>query len=329
MLRSLFGRGKDESEEKEAPTETPKQSAFQRLKNALSKTRKAFTQQIAAILRVGRAIDEEVYEELEEALICADAGVETTLYLMERLRETAKETPLREAPQLLPALKAEIAEILGAAEHVNPTGASPYVILAVGVNGVGKTTTIGKLAARYTSQGMSATLAAGDTFRAAAAEQLEIWSERAGAAFIRQQEGADPASVVYDAIHSARARRSDLLIIDTAGRQHTRANLMQELEKIARVAGRELDGAPHETLLVLDATTGHNAIQQGKRFLEAVPVTGAALTKLDGSAKGGVAVAVKREVGIPIKLVGVGEGIEDLRDFEPSEFVDALFEQEA
>ena len=322
------GNGEDrENGESGSNKEARSGGLLNRFRRALTKTREAFTEHILGALRPGRAIDEEMYEELEEALIGADAGVETTLYLMERLRETASASRLREASQLLPALKAEAAALLGEPSRVElADDAQPYVILMTGVNGVGKTTTAGKLAARFVKSGKRVVIAAADTFRAAAAEQLEIWSERSGAELVRQRAGADPASVVYDAIHASRARGAHALLIDTAGRLHTSRNLMEELAKIARVAGRELPGAPHETLLVLDATTGQNALSQGERFCGAVDVTGIALAKLDGSARGGAALAVRRQLGVPIKLAGVGEGLNDLRDFDPDAYIDALFE---
>jgi fused signal recognition particle receptor len=261
--------------------------------------------------------DDEAWERLEEALIAADVGVPTTAELVSRLEARADLGELGEE------LAREAAELLGEPGRLELDG-PPSVILVVGVNGTGKTTTIGKLASRLSEHGHSVLLAAADTFRAAAEEQLEIWADRSGADFVGSERGGDPAAVAYDAIEAATARGRDVVIVDTAGRLHTQTNLMEELAKVRRVIERRLEGAPHETLLVIDATTGQNGLQQARLFSEVVDVSGVALTKLDGSAKGGVALAVAHELGLPVKLVGVGEGIEDLRPFDPRDFARAL-----
>lgn len=301
-------------------------SFFNKLKDSLSKTRQNLVGKIDQVIHRYKTIDEEIYEELEEALIQADVGVNTAVELVERLRRTVRERREDNAEKLRPMLKELIKETLGEeSAPVNLDGHFPAVIMVVGVNGVGKTTTIGKLAHLYKSEGKKVVLGAADTFRAAAVEQLEIWANRVGVDLIKHREGSDPAAVAFDSLQATRARRADVLIIDTAGRLHTKTNLMEELKKIKRVLGREMPGAPHEVLLILDATNGQNAVSQAKLFGEAVDVTGIALTKLDGSGKGGVVIAVNRSLDIPIKLIGVGEGLEDLRPFNASEFVDALF----
>lgn len=298
---------------------------FDRLKTAVAKTRDALAERVQSVVTGYTRLDPELYEELEEALIQADVGVSTSMALVEGLRRAARERRLTE-PAGLPALLAEqVRAMLGDPAPLILAPAGLSVVLVVGVNGVGKTTTIGKLGHYLKSQGHRVLLAAGDTFRAAASEQLAIWGQRAGCDVIRHGEGADPAAVAYDAIAAARSRGADIVVVDTAGRLHTKANLMEELKKINRVIGREVPGAPHEVLLVLDATTGQNAIQQAKLFREAVGVTGIALTKLDGTARGGVVLAVRQAEGIPVKFIGVGEGIDDLQPFNPDEFATALF----
>jgi fused signal recognition particle receptor len=288
---------------------------FSRLRDSLSKSRRALTQELAsAAFDPG---DELAWERLEEALIRGDVGVRATAELVRRLEARG------DVADLTPALAEEIADLLGEPGTL-AVKAEPSVLLVVGVNGTGKTTTIGKLAQRLRQHGHSVVLGAADTFRAAAEEQLEIWAERAGAAFVGGDRGADPASVAYDAIETAARDGRDVVIVDTAGRLHTQANLMEELAKVRRVIGGKLAGAPHETLLVVDATTGQNGLQQARLFGEAVGVTGVALTKLDGSAKGGIAVAIAYELGLPVKLIGVGEGLEDLRPFDPDDFARAL-----
>ena len=303
--------------ESDTPDETDEQQAgfFGRLRDSLGKTRRAMTEQLAAA--AFDPADDEAWERLEEALIAADVGVPTTAELVRRLEARPDLGELGEA------LAQEAAELLGEPGRLRLDG-PPTVILVVGVNGTGKTTTIGKLAERLREHGHSVILAAADTFRAAAEEQLEIWATRAGADFVGSERGGDPAAVAYDAIEAATARGHDVVIVDTAGRLHTQTNLMEELAKVRRVIERRLEGAPHETLLVVDATTGQNGLQQARLFGEAVDVSGVALTKLDGSAKGGVALAIAHELGLPVKLVGVGEGIDDLRPFDPQDFARAL-----
>ena len=296
-------------------TEEEQAGFFGRLRDSLGKSRRALTDQIAeAAFDTG---DEEAWERLEEALIAADVGVPATAELVRRLEARGV------AGDLTEALVEEATALLGDSGTMN-VQERPSVILVVGVNGTGKTTTIGKLAHHLSEHGRSVLVAAADTFRAAAEEQLEIWADRAGADFVGSARGGDPAAVAYDAIEAATARERDVAIVDTAGRLHTQSNLMEELTKVRRVIEGRLEGAPHETLLVIDATTGQNGVRQAQLFGEAVQVTGVALTKLDGSAKGGVALAISHELGLPVKLIGVGEGIEDLRPFEPEAFARAL-----
>jgi fused signal recognition particle receptor len=289
---------------------------FSRLRDSLAKSRRALTEQIVA---AGfDPADDEAWERLEEALIRADVGVPATAEIVRRLEARGEIGSLSEA------LAEELERLFGAAPTIAVTGPPPRVILVVGVNGTGKTTTIGKLAGKLAEHGRSVVLGAADTFRAAAEEQLEIWAERAGADFVGAARGADPAAVAYDAVEAGRARNKDVVVVDTAGRLHTQSNLMEELAKVRRVIAGRIDGAPHETLLVVDATTGQNGLQQARLFGEAVGVTGVALTKLDGSAKGGVAVAIAHELGLPVKLVGVGEALDDLRPFDAHDFARAL-----
>jgi fused signal recognition particle receptor len=298
-----------------------------RLKMGLSKTHENLVGRIDSLVRGKKQIDGDTLEELEEILITADIGVTTAVELIRTLEQRLKRNELNDGETLKKALKEEIlARLLWQGTPLDTASASPYVILVIGVNGVGKTTTIGKLASKYINEGKRVLLGAGDTFRAAAAEQLEIWGERAGADVIRHKEGADPSAVVFDACKAAVARKSDILIVDTAGRLHTKVNLMEEMKKIRRVLGREIPGAPHETLLILDAATGQNAISQARLFKESAGVTGIALTKLDGTAKGGIVVAVSNEFRIPVRFIGVGESVEDLREFDPAQFVEAIFQ---
>lgn len=299
---------------------------FDKLKAGLEKTRKSFTEKIEQLV-VGYAnIDDDFIDDLEAVLLSADVGVKTVDILIGEVRKGIKSKEIQSPEQLKPFLQEKISHILMQGSTDSKLVAQPpTVIVVVGVNGVGKTTTIGKLSSYYKEQGYKVMLAAGDTFRAAAIEQLEIWGNRTNADVIKHTQGSDPAAVAFDAIQSAKARGADVLIVDTAGRLHTKSNLMEELKKIRRVIARELPGAPHETLLVLDATTGQNAISQAKIFSEAADVTGVVLTKLDGTAKGGVVVAIKNELGLPIKWIGIGEGINDLRPFAPQEFAQALF----
>ena len=308
----------------EEPEET-KEGLFARLRKGLSKTHTGLFGRLGEVLSK-KEIDESVWDDFEETLIMADIGVGTTMKLRERIGASIQKKSLRDADAITGALKEEILRILKTAEG-SPIRIStrPYVIMVAGVNGVGKTTTIGKLANRLKKENLSVMVAAGDTFRAAATEQLEIWSKRVGSDFIKGQSGADPSAVAFDAVKAASARGTDVLIIDTAGRLHTKGNLMEEIKKMKRVISRELAEAPNETLLVLDATTGQNAIQQAKMFNEALDVTGIVLTKLDGTAKGGVIVAIADELNIPVKYIGIGESLSDLREFNADEFVEALF----
>jgi len=295
-----------------------------RLKKGLFKTRKSLVEDTEKLAK-GRKVDDALLDEFEEMLIMADVGPQASIAITEALRERVREDRIKNERDLREAFKEEVAKILKPGHKIMCAGEDPYVVLAVGVNGVGKTTTIGKLARRFTDHGFSVTLAAADTFRAAAIEQLEIWADRAGAQIVKHRSGADPAAVAFDAVSSAKSRGSDVVIIDTAGRLHTKSNLMEELKKIKRVVSKEKPAAPHEVLLVVDATSGQNAINQARIFNEAVGVTGIALTKLDGTAKGGIVIAINKELDIPVKLIGVGEAVEDLQDFEPGEYVEALF----
>jgi fused signal recognition particle receptor len=297
---------------------------FERLKEGLTKTRKGFIEKVESIFTGGK-IDEETLEELEEILITSDIGTKATAEIMAVIREKVNKGEVRDASSVKELLKKEMIAILGHSQPLVFYGNRPFVILAVGVNGVGKTTTIGKLASRFQSQGFSVLLAAGDTFRAAGIEQLEIWAERAGTQIVKHQHGSDPAAVAFDAIVAAKNRGTDVVIVDTAGRLHTKINLMEELKKVRRTIEKAMPDAPHEILLVVDATTGQNALRQAELFNEAIGITGIALTKLDGTAKGGIVLAIKKGLGIPMRLIGVGEGIDDLRDFDPKEFVEALF----
>lgn len=300
-----------------------------KLKEGLTKTRQGFVEKVSNILTINKKIDEELFEELEETLIQADVGVNTSLKLVETLRREVKERKLKDASQLKDVMKEEIAAILTEGEsRLNIRRGGTNVIIVVGVNGAGKTTTIGKLAQRLKNERYKVLLAAGDTFRAAAIDQLVIWGQRVGADVIKHQEGSDPGAVVFDACRAVVSRGDDTLIIDTAGRLQNKTNLMEELRKVGRIVNRELPDANLEVLLVLDATTGQNAISQAKIFKEVVDVTGICLAKLDGTAKGGVIIGIKDELKIPVKLIGIGEGMDDLKDFEAEEFVNALFEQE-
>jgi len=299
---------------------------FARLRQGLAKTKEQLAGRLDRLLAPGRKVDAALLEELEETLVTSDLGVKTAEDLMAHLNQAIKQKSLESADELKDHLRAAILEILKpvAKPLAMPRLDRPWVLLVTGVNGTGKTTTIGKIALRLKQDGHSVILAAADTFRAAAIQQLEIWGQRAGAEVIKHKEGADPSAVAFDAIKAAQKRGIEVVIIDTAGRLHTRVNLMEELKKVRRIVSREMPGAPDETLLVLDAGTGQNAIQQAKMFHEALNVTGLVLTKLDGTAKGGIVVAISREFGIPIRLIGVGEQIEDLQTFSAEAFVQAL-----
>lgn len=298
--------------------------SFKRLRAGLSKTRQILTTDLEDLFAKKKKIDDDLLEELEEILITSDMGVQTSMDLINRISD--KSLNIEDAGELKNALKAEILSFLDAQTTVHDKIVShPHVIMVIGVNGTGKTTSIGKLAARYTSTGKKVLVAAADTFRAAAVEQLEIWADRANAEIVRQKEGTDPAAVAYDSVEAAIARDCDIVLVDTAGRLHTQKNLMEELKKIKRSISKKLPGAPHEILLVLDATTGQNALSQAKLFNEALDVTAIALTKIDGTARGGVVVGIFTALEIPLKYIGVGEQIEDLQDFDPAAFVKALF----
>ncbi len=300
---------------------------FDKLKRGLNKTKNAIIGKIDDIIKSFRKVDEELFEELEEALISADIGVYTTEEILDRLREIAIDKNIKDSEEIKKELFAILKEMVGEHEPLK-LETKPSVILVIGVNGVGKTTSIGKIAAELKSQGKKVVVAAADTFRAAAAEQLTVWCERAGVDIIKQGAGADPAAVVFDAINAVKSRGADVLLIDTAGRLHNKKNLMDELAKIDRVINRELAGCSRETLLVLDATTGQNAILQAKEFKWTSDITGLILTKLDGTAKGGIVLSIKKELGIPVKFIGVGEKIDDMKPFSADEFAVALFEVE-
>ena len=302
-----------------------KVNLFERLKQGLTKAKQGITDKIDDVLKSYTKVDEELLEELEEILITADVGVNTTMDIIDKLRDKIKENKITEPSGVKAELKNIIEEILTNENSTLNVEKSPTIILMVGVNGVGKTTTIGKLANRYKQEGKKVLLAAGDTFRAAAIEQLEVWAGRSNVDIIKHQEGADPGAVVFDAIKAAKARKVDLLICDTAGRLHNKANLMNELGKVFKIVDREFPEANKEVLLVVDATTGQNAVVQAKTFKEVADITGIVLTKLDGTAKGGVVLAVKSEVDVPVKLIGVGEKVEDLQDFDAKAFSEALF----
>ncbi|MEN1985002.1 signal recognition particle-docking protein FtsY [Paenibacillus hubeiensis] len=303
------------------------ESVTKQFKDGLEKTRKGLVEKVTDLVIRRKKIDEEFYEELEEILIGADVGVNTVLTLIDDLRDEVKKRRIEDAAELQPVLSEKLKDLLRGEQNselrMNPDGIT--VILFVGVNGVGKTTTIGKLAHRFKQQGKKVMMAAGDTFRAGAIEQLEVWGQRAGVEVIKQQAGSDPAAVMYDAVQAAKQRGVDVLLCDTAGRLQNKSNLMEELNKIYRVIQREIPDAPHEVLMVLDATTGQNALSQAKLFGEKSGVTGLVLTKLDGTAKGGIVVAIRQELDLPVKLVGLGEKIDDLQPFDSEQFVHALF----
>ncbi len=298
---------------------------FDRLKEGLSKTRKGITEKIDQVLVSFGKVDDELFDELEEALITSDIGIDTALRIIEGVKKKVKEGKVTDPLKVKTLLKEQLVEILGDSSTSLDIEPSPAVIMVIGVNGVGKTTSIGKIANLLKKDGKKVMLAAADTFRAAAIDQLEIWSKRAGVELIKQAEGSDPAAVIYDAVQAARARKVDVLICDTAGRLHTKKNLMEELRKVSRIIDRELPEAKRENLLVLDATTGQNAVSQAKTFSEVTDISGIVLTKLDGTAKGGIVIAIKSELDIPVKLIGVGEQMDDLQPFDSKDFVEALF----
>ena len=298
---------------------------FDKLKNGLTKTKNNFTERVSEVLNLAVKIDDELYEEIEEILITADIGVETSLDVIDRVKQSVKDKKIKDPKEIYSCLKEVLIEILDEENEGINLENTPKILLVIGVNGVGKTTSIGKMSYKFKKDGHKVIMAAADTFRAAAIDQLEVWSNRAGVDIIKHQEGSDPGSVVFDAIQASKARKADVLICDTAGRLHNKKNLMNELEKVNRIIDREYGEAQKETLLVLDATTGQNALQQAKQFTEVCPIDGIILTKLDGTAKGGVIIAIKHQLNIPVKLIGVGEGVEDLQEFRTKDFVEALF----
>ncbi len=317
----------EELSDAEYDAEEPvKEGFFSKIKSGLKKTRENIISGVENVLKSFTTIDEELYEELEEALIMADIGVETSVEIIERLRERVKTERVHDVSEVKGLIISVISDMLSE-DKDELVLASPAVILVIGVNGVGKTTTIGKLANHYKKQGKTVMLAAADTFRAAAIDQLEIWGERNGVSVVKHQENSDPGAVVFDAVKSAKAKNTDILICDTAGRLHNKKNLMDELAKIFRIISREFPEAQQEVFLVLDATTGQNALQQAKLFKEAANITGLVLTKLDGTAKGGIIIAIKNELKLPVRFIGVGEGIEDLQPFDEDSFARALFEE--
>jgi fused signal recognition particle receptor len=317
MIQTLFGSLDEEQ----------KPSFIERMKEAVSRTRENLAERIEEVVSIGKEIDRSTLDDLEAALIGADLGTTTTHEVLEKLRDKADRKQIKDVNELKRMLKEELLVILTStgSQPVTKVDGTPEVILVVGVNGTGKTTTIGKLAQVFRAQGKTVLLCAADTFRAAAIEQLEIWGQRTGTEVIKTKAGGDPSAVLFDALQSATARKTDYVIVDTAGRLHTKQNLMLELEKMKRTAQRIVPGAPHETLLVMDATTGQNGLQQARQFTQSAGVTGIVLTKLDGTAKGGVVVAISRELGLPVRYVGVGEKAGDLLPFDPKEFVDSLF----
>ncbi len=294
----------------------------------MSKTRENLAGKIQELVKNTRKLDEDFWEELEEILIQADVGMNTSVELVEKIRQAAKKQHINDANEVLHLIQQEIALLLQNTQPLNLGGPKPAIIMVVGVNGAGKTTSIAKLAYRFKQEGLNVLLAAADTFRAAAIDQLQIWADRVGVELIKHREGSDPGAVVFDAISAARARSADILIIDTAGRLQNKTNLMRELSKVRKIIEREIGQDPQEVLLVLDATTGQNAISQARIFQEATGVTGIVLTKLDGTAKGGIVLAIARELDIPVKLIGIGETLDDLRDFDPNLFAQALFDND-
>ncbi|HVG37862.1 MAG TPA: signal recognition particle-docking protein FtsY [Pyrinomonadaceae bacterium] len=329
---SILGlnRSMEELQAEEAALE---QAFSARFRRAVSATRDSLSERLDSVFQNRKQIDAELLDELEEALIAADIGVPTTLHILEMVRRGVARKQIDDVAALKNAIKTELLSILRATEKAGvasetsvPDNVAPYVMMVVGVNGVGKTTTIGKLAQRIKAEGNDVLICAADTFRAAASDQLAIWAERTGVPLIQQREGTDPAAVLFDSLKAAKARQSDVLIVDTAGRLHNKSNLMAELEKMKRVASREVEAAPHETLLVIDAVTGQNGLEQARQFLKVAGVTGIVLTKLDGTAKGGIAVAIAKELNLPIRYVGIGEKVDDLVVFDPEQYVNGLFD---
>ncbi len=324
----MFGFGKKPSKASEATTEPEHQSLIARLKHGLKNTRSSLTQGISALVSGHQQIDDDLLEEIETQLLVADMGVEATQTIIQNLTQRVSRKQLKDGEALIAALREDMDKLLAPVSQPLSLNRdkTPFVILVVGINGAGKTTTIGKLARKFKSDGHSVMLAAGDTFRAAAVEQLQVWGERNGIPVIAQHSGADSASVIFDAVNAAKSRNIDILIADTAGRLHTQSNLMEELKKVKRVMAKIDESAPHEVLLVLDAGTGQNGLNQAQQFNDAIGISGLVMTKLDGTAKGGIIFAIAQKLSIPIRYIGVGEGIDDLRPFNSKEFVEALFE---
>ena len=330
MAFSLFGkRDKDtDADASRQPAEAPERRGFfDRMKQAVTRTRESLAESISSVVALTREIDESNLDDLEAVLLASDIGSLTTGEIIASLRDRALRQGIASGAELKSLLKAEVLRILNAvARPVTQAAAPPQVIMMVGVNGTGKTTTTGKLAALYRAQGQTVLLCAADTFRAAAIEQLEVWATRSGVDIVKTRQGGDPSAALFDAASAAKARHTGILIVDTAGRLHTKSDLMQELDKMRRTAAKLIPGAPHQTLLVMDATTGQNGLQQARLFTEAAAVTGIVLTKLDGTAKGGIVVAIARELGLPVLFAGIGEKMEDLLPFDPTSFVDSLLD---
>jgi fused signal recognition particle receptor len=327
MAFSLFGK-RDKDPEAPAPeSQTESRGFFDRMKKAVARTRETLSESISSVVALTREVDDASLDDLELVLLASDIGSPTTIEIITRLRERALRHGISDGAELKTLLKAELRRILDrVAKPIAHPAIGPEVIMMVGVNGTGKTTTTGKLAALYSTQGRSVLLCAADTFRAAAIEQLEVWAGRSGVALIKTKQGGDPSAALYDAAAAAKARSTDILIVDTAGRLHTKSDLMKELDKMRRTAEKLIPGAPHQTLLVMDATTGQNGLQQARLFTEAAHVTGIVLTKLDGTAKGGIVIAIAHELGLPVLYAGVGEKMEDILPFDPAGFVDSLLD---
>jgi fused signal recognition particle receptor len=328
MAFSIFGKRPTEPDEPQAPeTREPKRGLFDRMKQAVTRTRESFTESISSVIALTREVDETTLVNLEPLLLAADLGAPTTALVMENLRQRALRTGIQGGDELKQLLKAELKAILdGVARPVRHPATPPEVIMMVGVNGTGKTTTTGKLAAHFTAQGRTVLLCAADTFRAAAIEQLEVWAQRSDVQIIKTKQGGDPSAALYDACAAARARGTQILIVDTAGRLHTKTDLMKELDKMRRTAEKLVPGSPHQTLLVMDATTGQNGLQQARLFTEAAHVTGIVLTKLDGTAKGGIVLAIATELKLPVIYAGIGEKLEDIIPFDSGVFIDSLLD---
>jgi fused signal recognition particle receptor len=327
MPFSLFGkRGKDPAPDQNPPADS-KPGFLDRMKQAVTRTRESLSDSLASVVALTREVDDASLDDLELALLAADIGASTTNDIMANLRGRALRHGIASGDELRQLLKAELLRILDSVtKPMAPPATPPEVIFLVGVNGTGKTTTSGKLAAMFRNEGRSVLLCAADTFRAAAIEQLEVWAQRSSVELIKTKQGGDPSAALFDALAAAKARNIDVLLVDTAGRLHTKSNLMKELDKMTRTAARQVEGSPHQTLLVIDATTGQNGLQQARLFAEAAHVTGIVLTKLDGTAKGGIVIAIAHELGLPVRFVGIGEKLEDLIPFDPASFVDSLLE---